>query len=268
MEKQLGIKKLAIDNLIDTALIRKEAGRMGIKVSKEEVTNAIAAVPAFQKNGAFDFQQYQEMLRSNRLTPAKFEEAQEQDLLIQKARQKVQEKAIVSDEEALQAFKKQNDKIDLSFVSFAPADVRGEVKLTEQDLNTYLQAHQEKFKTPEQISISYCVIDPAAVAAKLTVTDAEAQAFYQKNIDRYQGKGGILPYSEVQDRVKADALAFKGARQAYEMAADAINKNKAGDIAAAAASLGAKVVETPLFTAAAPPLSSPANRRSSKGLST
>jgi peptidyl-prolyl cis-trans isomerase D len=87
------------------------------------------------------------------------------------------------------------------------------------------------------------------------LTDTETQTFYQKNIDRYQGKGGILPYAEVTARVKADALAFKAARQAYEMAADAINKNKSGDLAAAAASLGLKVVDTPVFTAAAPPAS-------------
>ena len=188
----------------------------------------------------------------NRLTPAKFEEAQEHDLIIQKARQQIKDKVTVTDEEALQAFKKQNDKIDLWHVSFAPADVKGEVKLSDQDLNSYLQGHQDQFKTPEQISVSYAVLDPSTVAAKQTVSDAEAQAFYQKNIDRYQGKGGILPYAEVQARVQADAQAFKGARQAYEMAADAINKNKSGDIATAAASLGVKVMDTPLFTATGP----------------
>jgi peptidyl-prolyl cis-trans isomerase D len=87
------------------------------------------------------------------------------------------------------------------------------------------------------------------------LTDTEMQTFYQKNIDRYQGKGGILPFAEVTARVKADALSFKAARQAYEMAADAINKNKSGDLAAAAASLGLKVADTPAFTAAAPPAS-------------
>lgn len=252
MEKQLGLKKLAIDSLVDTALIRKEAARMGIKVTKDEIQKSIAAVPAFQKNGAFDFQQYQNTLKMNRLTPDKFEEAQEQDLLIQKARQKIQDKAIVSDDETLRTFKKQNDKLNISFTSFAPADLKAEVKLSEQDLTAYLQAHQDRFKTPEQISISYCVLDPAQVAAKLTVSDPEAQAFYQKNIDRYQGKGGILPYAEVQERVKADTLVFKGVRQAYEMAADAINKNKSGDIAAAAAALAVTIKETPLFTAIAP----------------
>lgn len=254
IEKQLGLKKLALDNLVETVLVRAEAKRMGIKVTKDDVKKAIEAIPAFQKNGAFDFQQYQQVLNSNRLSPAKFEEEQQRDLLLQKTRKKIQDSATVSDEEALQAFKKQNDTIDLQFASFSPADVKSEIKLTDQDLNAYLQAHQDIFKTPEQIGISYCIIDPASVAGKLTLTDAEAQSYYQKNIDRYQGKGGILPYSEVKDRVKTDTLLFKGARQAYEMAADAINKNKSGNIAAAAASLGLKTSDTPFFSAAAPPV--------------
>ncbi|KAF0214842.1 MAG: hypothetical protein FD174_4291 [Geobacteraceae bacterium] len=253
LEKQMGIKKLALDNLVETALIRQEAKRMGIKVSKEEVADAISAISAFQKDGAFNFQQYQQLLKANRLTPKDFEEAQKEELLVKKARQKIMDKATVGDEEALQAFKKQNDKVDLLFASFSPAEVRGEVKLSEQDLNGYLQSHQEEFKTPEQISLLYIVIDPAKVATKLAVSDEEAQTFYQKNIDRYQGKGGILPFNEVKELVKADALKAKGAKQAYEMAADTLNKNlKSADINAAAKSLGVTVAETPLFTAAAP----------------
>ena len=72
MEKQLGIKKLAIDGLIDTALVRKAAKKMGIKVTKDDVQKAIANVPAFQRNGVFNFQQYQEVLRMNRMTPDQF----------------------------------------------------------------------------------------------------------------------------------------------------------------------------------------------------
>ena len=253
MEKQFGLRKLAIDNLVDTALIRKEAKSMGISVAKNDVTKEIANIPAFQKNGAFDFQVYQDRLKSERMTPAGFEESVKEELLIKKTREKVQAGVVVSDDDALQQFRKLNDKIDLSFISFSPADTRKEVKLSDQDLNAYIQAHQDRFRTPEQVSLSYCLIDPASVAAKLTLTDTEAQTYYQKNIDRYQGKGGILPYEEVKARVKADALLFKGARQAYENAADAINKNKSGDIGAAAASLGVKVSETPLFTASAPP---------------
>lgn len=254
MEKQLGIKKVALDNLIDTVLIRKEAKKMGISVSKDEVAAAVAAVPAFQKDGAFNFQQYQQVLRSNRMTPTEFEDAQKEELLIKKARDKVKDQVKVSDNEALQAFKKQNDKVDLQFVSFAPSDVIKEVAASEQDLNSYLQSHQEQFKTPEQVSLQYAVVDPAKIASSVSVTDEEAQTWYQKNIDRYQGKGGILPFNEVKDQAKADAKRNKAAKQAYELAADAVNRNlPTSNIGAAAQSLGAKVAETPLFAGANPP---------------
>ncbi|MGD0843642.1 MAG: SurA N-terminal domain-containing protein, partial [Geobacteraceae bacterium] len=161
LEQQMGLKKRAIDAMIDNALLRNEAARMGIEVTKDEVAKEIAAIPAFQKNGSFDFQMYQNRLRGERITPASFEESVKEEMLIKKARQKIMEKAAVSDEEARRAYGKQNDKIELLFASFSPADVKGEVKLTDQELNSYIQGHQEQFRTPEQISLIYVVVDPA-----------------------------------------------------------------------------------------------------------
>lgn len=253
MEKQMGLKKIAMDYLVDNALLIQEADNTGIKVTKDEVEKDIAAIPAFQKDGVFNFQLYQDMLRSKRITPTAFEKSIKEELLIKKLRQKIQEKATVSDDEALQAFRKQNDKIDLLYTSFSPADVKGEVKLTEQDLNSYIQEHQEQFKTPEQISLSYVIVDPVRVAAKMSVTDEEVKTYFDKNRDRYQGKGGFLEFEEVKERAKAAALQTNAAREAYGLAADALNKSqKSGDINAAAAALGTKVNETPLFTLTAP----------------
>jgi len=254
MEKQMGIKKLTLDSLIDNALIAQAADDMGIKVSKDEVQSAIAAIPAFQKDGAFNFDQYQQTLRVNRITPSAFEDAEKEDLLIKKTRDTVKNKVQVTDQELLQQYKKENDKVDLQYVSYSPADVRGEVKLTDQDLNKYLQAHETEFKTPEEVSIAYTVITPAKSAGNVTVTEEEVQTFYQKNIDRYQGKGGILPLAEVKDQVKADAQKQKAAKDAYEKAADAVNKFKGtADLNAAAAALGSTVEKTPSFTMQAPP---------------
>ena len=88
----------------------------------------------------------------------------------------------------------------------------------------------------------------------LTVSNDEVQTYYQKNIDRYQGKGGILPFEEVKERAKEDALKFKAAKQAYEKVAIALNKNlAANDLAAAARMLDVPVAETSLFTLQNPP---------------
>jgi peptidyl-prolyl cis-trans isomerase D len=250
IEKQLGLKKMALDNLIEAVLVRKAAKKMGISVSKDEIKAAIAAVPAFQKNGAFDFQQYQQALKGNRMTAGDFEAAQENELLMKKARKTVQDKVVISDADAESYYHKMNDKIQLQYVAITPEALLGEVKLTDQDLNSYIQGHQEQFKSAEQVSIQYVLIDPSSLAANVAVSEEEINSYYQKNIDRYQGKGGILPLAEVKDKVKADAIRNKTGKEAYEKAADTINKNiAAANLQAVATALGGKIVETQLFTA-------------------
>jgi peptidyl-prolyl cis-trans isomerase D len=253
MEKVLGLKKVALDGLIDNFLIMKAAKGMDIKVTKEDVSSAIAAMPTFQKDGVFNFDLYQQLLKGNRMTPKDFENAQKGELILKKTRQAVKDKVVVSDEDALAQFKKENDKIELEYVAFAPANVIGEVKLTEAELNEYLQKNQAEFKTPEKVAISYILLDPSLQAAKLTVSEDEIQTYYQKNIDKYQSKDGIQPLKDVKDKVKADALRQKAAKQSFELAADTLYKNiKTGDLNLVAGQLGLKVQETAVFAANAP----------------
>jgi len=254
MEKMLGLKKVALDSLIDNILIMKEAKKIGVKVGMDEVSNSISNMAMFQKDGAFNFDLYQQLLKSNRMTATDFEEGLKKELIIKKTRQTIKDKVVVSDEEALGLYKKENDKINLEYVSFAPADVIGEIKPTEAELKEYLQKNQDAFKTAEKSAISYIILDPASLASKTTLTEDEIQTFYRKNIDRWQGKDGIQPLKDVRERVKTEALKQKTAKQAFELAADTLYKNiKSGDLNLIASQLHLKVQETPLFSANTPP---------------
>ncbi|HIJ95972.1 MAG TPA: peptidylprolyl isomerase [Desulfuromonadales bacterium] len=253
MEKMLNLKKVALDGLVDNLLVMKEAKALGIKASKDEVSNSIEAMPMFQKDGKFNFDQYQQLLKSNRMTPKDFEEGQEAEVVLKKTRQSIKDKAVVTDADALAQYKKENDKLELEYVAYAPADVAAEVKLTDAELSDYLQKNQAEFKTPEKVALSYILLDTTTPSATLTVTEDEIQTYYQKNIDRWQGKNGIQPLTEVKDKVKSEALKQKGAKLAYEQAADTLFKNiKSGDLNLIASAFKAKVQETPLFSAAAP----------------
>lgn len=253
MEKMLNLKKVALDGLIDNLLAMKEAKSLGIKVSKDDVSDSIASMPVFQRNGKFDFDQYQQVLRSNHMTAKDFEEGQKAEVLLKKVRQSVRDKAVVTDADALARYKKENDRLELEYVAYAPSDVAAEVKLSEADLNGYLQQNSNAFKTAEKVAISYILLDPSSMAAKTTVTEDEIQSFYQKNIDRWQGKDGIQPLADVKEKVKADALRQKVGKLVFEQAADALYKNiKSGDLNLIAGVLKQKIHETPLFTADAP----------------
>ena len=253
MEKMLGLKKVALDGLIDNLLAMKAAKSLGIKVSKDEIASSIEAMPMFQKDGKFSFDQYQQVLQSNRMTAKDFEEGQEAEVTLKKVRQLIKDKAVVTDADALAQYKKDNDKLDLEYVAYAPSDVAAEVKLSEADLKDYLQKNPNGFKIAEKVALSYILLDPASQAAKTSVSEEEIQTFYQKNIDHWQGKDGIQPLIEVKERVKAEAIKQKTAKQLYELAADTLYKNiKSGDLNQIAGTLKQKVQETALFAANAP----------------
>lgn len=255
LEKQLNIRQAALDRLIDSVLLSKGAKELGVKVSKDDVANAIAAMPAFQRNGQFDLNLYQQTLKMSRITPKDFEEAQKSDLLIAKTRKAIMDKAQVSDDDAKAQYHKERDRVELSYASFSAADLAAAIKPTEAELDDYLKKNAEKFRSPEKVALSYLLLEPGAQAASQQITPEEQETFYRKNLDRYLGSDNSpLPYEKIKERVLADAKRSKASRAAFEKAADTLYQNiKSGDLQLIAGKLHAKTSDTPLFTAAAPP---------------
>lgn len=255
IEKGLGLKRQALEGLIDSALVLKGAKELGVSVSKDEIAAAIAAMPTFQRNGVFDLALYQQTLKMNRITPKDFEEAQRAEILQIKTRKAVMDKAVVSDEDALKQFHKERDKRQLIFASFAAADVASEVKMTDAELNEYMEKNASRFKTPEKVAISYFVVPFTASATAANATDEEIRSYYDKNLDRYLGKDNLpVAFEQVKDRARADLLKQKAAKQLYEKVADTLYQNeKSGDLGMIAGKLGAKVQDTGLFVLTSPP---------------
>jgi len=255
LEKQLNIRQAALDRLIDSVLLAKGSKELGIKVSKDEVAAAIAAMPAFQRNGKFDLGLYQQTLKVSRITPNDFEESQKTDLLIAKTRKAIMDKAQVSDDDAKAQYHKERDRIELSYTSFGPAELAATVKITDNELDEHIKKNADKFKSPEKVAISYLVLDPSTQVASQQVTTEEQEGFYRKNLDRYLGSDNSpIPFEQIKERVLADAKRSKAGKAIFEKAADTLYQNiKSGDLQLVAGKLGVKVSDTGLFTAAAPP---------------
>lgn len=255
LEKQLNIRQAALDRLIDGVLLAKGAKELDIKVSKDEVAASIAAMPAFQNNGAFDLSLYQQTLKMSRITPGDFEDSQKADLMIAKTRKAIMDKVQISDDDIKAQYHKERDRIELNYVSFSAAELAAGVKASEAELDDYLKNNADKFKSPEKVAISYLLLDPSSQVASQQVTTEEQENFYRKNLDRYLGNDNSpIPFEQVKQRVLADAKRSKANKAAFEKAADTLFQNiKSADLQLVAGKLGTTTRDTGLFTAAAPP---------------
>lgn len=101
LAKQLDLKHVVINALVERQLWLDAAKEMGLTVTSRELAHAIASISAFEKagTGRFDPEVYRRVLAANRLTPEAFESSQREELLIAKVKAVVSESTAVSESE-------------------------------------------------------------------------------------------------------------------------------------------------------------------------
>lgn len=82
MEKQLNLKQRVLDSLVDERVLLIAAGKAGIKVTDEEVRDAIVNDPFFLREGVFNQEVYERVLKLNRMTPEIFEPMRRRELTV------------------------------------------------------------------------------------------------------------------------------------------------------------------------------------------
>ncbi|MBI5632369.1 MAG: SurA N-terminal domain-containing protein [Nitrospirae bacterium] len=97
MQNKLNLKDKSIETLIGQTILLIAAEENGIKVSDDELKEAILNEPVFMKNGVFDNEIYQNTLRLSRLTTGVYESNKREELIIQKMSRLIQTAAIIPD---------------------------------------------------------------------------------------------------------------------------------------------------------------------------
>ncbi|HEX9787499.1 MAG TPA: SurA N-terminal domain-containing protein, partial [Candidatus Binatia bacterium] len=122
MVKGLNIKGNLIETLIQKKLVMQEARRLGLTVSDDDLAHHLAKIPEFQIGGRFSKDRYLQVLQANRLLPAQFEEEQREQLTIQRLYTVILDAVHVTDAEARERYRIEQEKINLNYVKLAVGD--------------------------------------------------------------------------------------------------------------------------------------------------
>ena len=156
MLKLLNLNQVALDQIVDRVLMLQEANRLGLKTTPAEIADVIHRIPAFQKNGVFDFNQYEALLSRNNLTSEVFEKDQGEALVLQKLQDMIMEGVTVTEADAKQWYDWQNTQINLNYLLFAP-DHYKDISLSDDDIGAYFKEHQNDYRTDPQVKVTLFV---------------------------------------------------------------------------------------------------------------
>ena len=163
-----------------------QANDMGIRVSEEEVANAIKSMLPNIFQGGFNKELYAGFLSQQGLTIPEFETNVRKQMQLVKLRNLVMEGLIVTADEIEGEYKRRNEKIKVEYVTFAADKFKGQVNLTPADVQTYFNANRDRFKTEEKRSFDLLVAAEDKIGATIDVSENTLRQVYASAGDRWR----------------------------------------------------------------------------------
>ncbi|WP_421221637.1 peptidylprolyl isomerase [Aeromonas enteropelogenes] len=175
-----------LDRLIDQALLDSKAHELGLRVSDEQIKQAIVAMPEFAEDGKFNNDRYLQLIRRAGMTPEMFSESLRQDMVRQQLMG-----ALVGTEFTLKGEAEQIDKLynqtrDLRLVRLAAANYMGDVQVSDNELEQFYKTNNARFMNDEQVKVDYLLLDAANLGKNINVSEQDAQDYYDQHQDLFQ----------------------------------------------------------------------------------
>ena len=185
--------------VIDRAMI-KQARKLGIEITQQELLQALQGIPGLYDNGKFiGMDAYENQLGAQGLTVGQFEAQLRQQLLFDKVRNVITDGVVVTPAEVHEEFVKRNAKAKIEYVVFDPSQFLKSVQVTPAALDAFFKKSPERYKAPQQRRVRYVLIDADRVRAEVKVDEAALRQYYGQHLSDYR----------VPDRAKVAHILFK-----------------------------------------------------------
>ncbi len=179
------LRQRVLNDLVNQKLVVQYATAQGLRVSDEQVKEAIRNIPSFRVAGQFDNDSYQFTLRSLGYTPDGFAEMMRTDLARSQLLQSLvnSEFALATETEALQALI--NQARSGAYVTLPLADYEAQVEVTDELAVAWYQRNLSQFSVAEQVQVEYLALDAADLIDRISVDEAAVEAWYANNRERF-----------------------------------------------------------------------------------
>ena len=211
----------AVQFIVNLLVLRHEAGRLGLRPSASEVADVVRKLPAFQGESGFDINKFNDLVQ-NGLAPLGLAEDHIEQLVrdqicLNEIQKLLAAGVSVPKSELDENFQRGYDKFYVSLIRFRPADFDKDIKIADDEVQKYYDAHKAELKTDEKRKVEF---------VQLTLNEEEKKLTGRERIEALQ---------KLADRATdfTQALLEKGADFKQAAAKFKLPMHETGEFAAA-----------------------------------
>ena len=140
-------------------ILQHEAEKLGIHPTTTEIADVVKGFRVFQGDAGFDLKKYTDFTQ-NTLPSLGFNEAQIEELAadqinLDRIKQLLATGAVVSESESKAKYAEAFGKMDVAVVRFRNEDFAKDVKVTDEEIAKYYEAHKAELKTEEKRKVQF-----------------------------------------------------------------------------------------------------------------
>ncbi|MDX1303704.1 peptidylprolyl isomerase [Photobacterium sp.] len=212
-------RQSVLDRMVNDVLIEQRANELGLRISDEQIRNAIVSMPEFQRNGQFDNDMYTTLLRRSGFSPEQFAEYIRSDMLRQQFLTAIQgsDFALSSELTALRKLEAQQRVI--RSLTLDLAEFTKNADISEQEVTAFYEQNPQMFTRPEQVKVAYIELSGEGLKDSIEVSDDDAKADYADHKEKY---------STAEQRQVSHILVQGDSSEAKAKADDVMAQLKAG----------------------------------------
>ena len=175
------VRRAVLEQLIDERISYTAALKSGMNVPVAELRSLIGDIPAFKdEKGQFSPQRYRELLNAQGMTEGSFEASMRKDMIINRTRELFAGTAFLPNAVVERLYKLRKQQREVSQVVLEPAQYAGQVKVSDDEVKAYYNAHKQEFELPEKVKLEYVMLTQEAMQKQVSVTPEEIKQAYEE----------------------------------------------------------------------------------------
>ncbi|MCW8826991.1 MAG: SurA N-terminal domain-containing protein [Gammaproteobacteria bacterium] len=227
------MKKQLLQQLIEDELILQSGFSSKMRVGDDQLVATIHSIDAFKESGQFSNELYERVLRTQGMQPGGFEARLRRDLMLQQYRGGIEGSEFTTPVEKKMVADLNQQQRQIEYVTVPVSNFSSSASVTADEIQSYYEQNQTKYRTPEMVKVSYVELKQDAIASEIEVDESVQKERYDAQILNYKTPEErrarhilIMDDDDAKAKQEADAaLARVNAGESFEELAKELSKD-------------------------------------------